>query len=86
MSETLPVCITDVCVWACVCVCVCVSPLGASSIRATTALAVEQEHTKSVWKSSPSVKSVGVSSKLLVERLIQEYFGLSDVWIKLLIN
>lgn len=32
------------------CVCVYVFPLGASSIRATSALAVEQEHTKSVWK------------------------------------
>lgn len=34
----------------CVFLCVCVCPLGASSIRATTALDVEQELTKSVWK------------------------------------
>lgn len=39
--------------------CVCFSE--AFSIRATTALAVEPELTKSVWKWSPSVKSVGVS-------------------------
>ncbi len=67
MSETLPVCITNMCV----CVCGCVCPPGASSIRATSALVVEQEHTKSVWKSSPSVKSVGVSYNLLVENQLK---------------
>lgn len=58
--------ITDVCVCACVCV-----HSGESSIRATTARAVEQERTKSVWKSSPSVKSVGVSSNLFLGGLIR---------------
>lgn len=72
VSETLPVCFTNVCV--CFFVFVCVCPPGASSTRATTALAVEQEHTKSVWKSSPSVKSVGVPSNLRAERLIQVDF------------
>lgn len=50
-------------VWACVRVC----PSGESSIRDTTALAVEQERTKSVWKSSPSVKSVGLTSSHLMK-------------------
>lgn len=56
-SGLFSLCVTDVCV----CVHMCVH-LGESSTRATTAHAVEQEHTKSVWKSSLSAKSVGVPS------------------------
>lgn len=66
--------------------CVYVCPPGASSIRATTALAVEQEHTRSVWKWSPSVKSVGVSSNLIETLILIDTVSWEMLTSKMLIN